>query len=608
MRNPTEILKILSEKSHDKSYRFQRLYRNLYNPEFYYLAYNNICTGQGNMTEGVDGQTIDGMSAERIDKLIASLRDHSYRPHPAKRVYIPKKNGKKRPLGIQSAEDKLVQEVIRMILESIYEPTFSPNSHGFRPQRSCHTALKHIDINFKGAVWFVEGDIKACFDSFDHHVMADILRERIDDEQFIALIWKFLRAGYMEQWTYHRTYSGTPQGSGISPILANIYLDKLDSFMDEYKKSFDVGSAKGRKVDSGYIRAREHYYKLAKTCEQLRNTLNPKERTAMDRELRKARSEMLSCPYYTTCNDQYKCIHYCRYADVFLISVIGSKEDARQIKEDVKIFLAEKLKLTMSEEKTKITHTTDFARFLGYDICISRSNSVKRNEHGVMKREFSGRVMMYVPKEKWMGKLLEYHTLKIEKDENGKEKWKTVHRGKLINHPDIEIITKFNAEIRGLYNYYRLANNVSVLNKFAYIMEYSMYKTYACKYRSTVSKIIDRFSRDGVFAVPYETKGGTKYCEFYHGGFKRVRQTLIEPDTLPEYSRRYDRPGSNAARIKRGVCELCGEKTDDIRMHHVRKLKDLTGNNVWEEKMRKTRRKTLAVCRRCHEMIHHENT
>lgn len=608
MRNPTEILKILSEKSHDKSYRFQRLYRNLYNPEFYYLAYNNICTGQGNMTEGVDGQTIDGMSAERIDNLIASLRDHSYRPHPAKRIYIPKKNGKKRPLGIQSAEDKLVQEVVRMILESIYEPTFSPNSHGFRPKRSCHTALKHIDINFKGAVWFVEGDIKACFDSFDHHVMADILRERIDDEQFIALMWKFLRAGYMEQWTYHRTYSGTPQGSGISPILANIYLDKLDSFMDEYKKSFDVGSAKGRKVDSGYTSARGHYHKLVKAYEQLWDNLSLEERTAMGRELRKARSEMLSHPYYTSCNSQYKCIHYCRYADDFLISVIGSKEDARAIKEDVKIFLAEKLKLTMSEEKTKITHTTDFARFLGYDICISRSNSIKRNGYGVMKREFSGRVMMYVPKEKWMGKLLEYHTLRIKKDENGKEKWKTVHRGKLINHPDIEIITKFNAELRGLYNYYRLANNVSVLNKFAYIMEYSMYKTYACKYRSTVSKVIDRFSQDGVFAIPYETKGGKKYCEFYHGGFKRVKQTLMEPDTLPEYSRRYDRPGSNAARIKRGVCELCGEKTDDIRMHHVRRLKDLTGNSDWEEKMRKTRRKSLAVCKACHERIHHENT
>lgn len=604
MRNPTEILKILSEKSHDKSYRFQRLYRNLYNPEFYYLAYNNICTGQGNMTEGVDGQTIDGMSAERIDKLIASLRDHSYQPHPAKRVYIPKKNGKKRPLGIQSTEDKLVQEVVRMILESIYEPTFSPNSHGFRPKRSCHTALRHIDINFKGAVWFVEGDIKACFDSFDHHVMADILRERIDDEQFIALMWKFLRAGYMEQWTYHRTYSGTPQGSGISPILANIYLDKLDSFMDEYKKSFDVGSAKGRKVDSGYRLANGYYHALKKVY----NSASPEDRPSIGKKLRNARLEMFNHPYYEACNSQYKCIHYCRYADDFLISVIGSKEDARAIKEDVKIFLADKLKLTMSEEKTKITHTTDFARFLGYDICISRSNSVKRNEYGVMKREFSGRVMMYVPKEKWMGKLLEYHTLRIEKDENGKEKWKTVHRGKLINHPDIEIITKFNAEIRGLYNYYRLANNVSVLNKFAYIMEYSMYKTYACKYRSTASKVIDRFSRNGVFAIPYETKGGKKYCEFYHGGFKRVKQTLIEPDTLPEYSRRYDRPGSNAARIKRGVCELCGEKTDDICMHHIRRLKDLTGDSDWEEKMRKTRRKSLAVCKACHERIHHENT
>ena len=242
LRNPAEILKILREKSQDKSYRFQRLYRNLYNSEFYYLAYNNICTGQGNMTEGVDGQTIDGMSAERIEKIITALKDHSYQPNPARRTYIAKKNSdKKRPLGIQSAEDKLVQEVVRMILESIYEPNFSQNSHGFRPGRSCHTALKHIDINFKGAVWFVEGDIKACFDSFDHHVLISILRERIEDEYFLALIWKLLRAGYMEQWDYHRTYSGTPQGSGVSPILANIYLNELDHFMAEYAEKFNCG-------------------------------------------------------------------------------------------------------------------------------------------------------------------------------------------------------------------------------------------------------------------------------------------------------------------------------------------------------------------------------
>lgn len=215
LRNPIEVLKTPSEKAVNKSYRFKRLYRNLYNPEFYYLAYNNICSGQGNMTPGSDGQTIDGMSDKRIEKIIASLKDHGYQPRPARREYIAKKNsGKKRPLGIPSADDKLVQEVVRMILESIYEPNFSPDSHGFRPKRSCHTALKHIDINFKGAVWFVEGDIKTCFDSFDHQVMVSILRERIDDEYFIALIWKFLKAGYMEQWHYHKTYSGTPQGSG----------------------------------------------------------------------------------------------------------------------------------------------------------------------------------------------------------------------------------------------------------------------------------------------------------------------------------------------------------------------------------------------------------
>jgi group II intron reverse transcriptase/maturase len=605
LRNPTEVLRTLSEKSRDKSYKFQRLYRNLYNPEFYYPAYNNICSGQGNMTEGVDGQTIDGMSAERIERIIASLKDHSYQPNPARRTYIEKKNSsKKRPLGIPSAADKLVQEVVRMILESIYEPTFSPNSHGFRPQRSCHTALKHIDINFKGAVWFVEGDIKACFDSFDHQVMVNALRKRIDDEYFIALIWKFLRAGYMEQWKYYKTYSGTPQGSGISPILANIYLDILDSFMESYKKSFDTGNSKNRKVDSGYLKARTKYYKILDDCEGKWATEKPEAKIAMDKEIRPAKSELFAHPYYAQCNDNYKSLYYCRYADDFIISVIGSQQDAAKIKADVKAFLSTTLKLEMSDGKTKITHSSDFARFLGYDICISRSNSIKYNDKGVAKREYSGRVMLYVPKEKWMGKLLEYHALKIEKDENGKEIWKTVHRGKLINHPDIEIITKFNAEIRGLYNYYRLANNVSVLNKFAHIMEYSLYKTFACKYRSTVSKMIDKYSRDGVFAVPYSTKAGMKKCEFYHDGFKRKKEVLLAADTLPEYGKKQNSPTSNAARIKRGMCELCGKKSEDIRMHHVRKLNDLKGQNDWDKLMIKMRRKSLAVCKECHERIH----
>ena len=213
MRSPENVLKSLSEKAKNKEYRYERLYRNLYNPEFYLLAYQNIATSQGSMTAGADGFTLDGMSMERIEKLIQKLRDHSYQPNPARRVYIAKKNSsKKRPLGIPSTDDKLLQEVVRMILEAIYEPTFSDNSHGFRPKRSCHTALKEIVTLFTGAKWIIEGDIKACFDSFDHHITIQLLRKRIKDEAFISLMWKFLRAGYMEQWTYHETYSGSPQG------------------------------------------------------------------------------------------------------------------------------------------------------------------------------------------------------------------------------------------------------------------------------------------------------------------------------------------------------------------------------------------------------------
>lgn len=250
MRNPKNVLESLTSKAASKDYHYQRLYRNLYNPAFFLLAYERIQAKPGNMTAGSDGKTIDGMSMKRIEALIQKLKDFSYQPKPARRTYIPKANGKTRPLGIPSFDDKLVQEVVRMILESIYEPTFCATSHGFRPKRSCHTALQHIKRNYTGVKWFVEGDIKGCFDHVDHHVLVQILRRRIADEHFIGLIWKFLKAGYMENWVYYNTYSGTPQGSLISPILANIYLNELDVFMAEYAKTFNRGTK--RKINPAY--------------------------------------------------------------------------------------------------------------------------------------------------------------------------------------------------------------------------------------------------------------------------------------------------------------------------------------------------------------------
>ncbi|MFI3254894.1 MAG: reverse transcriptase domain-containing protein, partial [Eubacteriales bacterium] len=246
MRNPQNMLINLAKHSKKKDYKYERLYRLLYNEELFLLAYQNIYAKTGNMTAGVDGKTIDGMSIERINQLIESLKDESYQPNPSRRTYIPKKNGGKRPLGIPTFEDKLVQQVLKMILESIYEGSFQKSSHGFRPNRSCHTALIDIQTTYTGVKWFIEGDIKGFFDNIDHNVMINILKERIVDDRFLRLIRKFLNAGYVEDWKFHKTYSGTPQGGVVSPILANVYLDKLDQYMLEYVESFKKGRARKR--------------------------------------------------------------------------------------------------------------------------------------------------------------------------------------------------------------------------------------------------------------------------------------------------------------------------------------------------------------------------
>lgn len=603
MRNPTDVLNSLSDKSKNPEYRFQRLYRNLYNPDFYLLAYKNIYANGGSMTPGVNGITIDGMSSQRIAKLIESLKGRSYQPNPARRTYIAKKNNpaKKRPLGIPSGDDKLVQEVIRMLLESIYEPNFSDASHGFRPQKSCHTALTKIQKTFTGAKWFVEGDIKACFDSFDHHVLIDILHKRIDDEAFISLMWKFLKAGYMEQWQYHMTYSGTPQGSGMSPILANIYLNELDRYMGEYKARFYKPTRTANPAHRN-MASKIFYYKAKN--DKVWDDLSVEEKKECARTLRQMRSEQRKLPTHPVQETSYKAIQYVRYADDFIVGVIGSHEDAKKLKQDLTVFLKEKLGLTLSTEKTKITNTAENARFLGYDISVSRSQDIKRLKNGKRQRVYSGVVQLRMPLEKWTAKLLEYGAIRIKKDESGKERWKTMPRGKLINRTDIEILSRYNSEIRGLYNYYAIAGNVSTLNHFSSRMKYSMLKTFGSKYRCKVRKIKERYVKNGEFTVAYKTKSGMKESVYYHDGFrKKTEPALGQVDMLDIY-KKYDKPNSLAIRLHTNKCELCGMDCDGLEMHQVRRLKDLNGEQEWERIMLQRRRKTLAVCPSCHIEIH----
>lgn len=605
MRNPITVLKSLTEKAQDKTYKFQRLYRNLYNPQFYWTAYKNIYANKGSMTAGVDGTTIDGMSDRRIEKIIASLKDNSYQPNPARRTYIAKKGNtaKKRPLGIPSANDKLVQEVVRMILESIYEQNFSDNSHGFRPKKSCHTALLHIQDTFTGVHWFVEGDIEKCFDSFDHHVIINLLRQRIDDEPFIALMWKFLKAGYMEQWEYSKTYDGVPQGSGISPILANVYLSELDKFMEDYKGDFDRG--KYRKLNPEYHRL---ISKASTRRIKLKNKKDKMDETAkadVQAEINCLVAEARKMPSHMPIDVNYKRVLYVRYADDFLIGVIGSKEDAENVKSDVRTFLAEKLKLKLSDDKTKVTHSGDRARFLGYDIVVSRDQSLKKRKDGVVQRTQKYTVNLLVPREKWVAKLTEYKAFKIRYTPDGKERFHALHRGKLINKSDIAILSAYNAEIRGLRNFYSIANNAYAIGRFASVMKHSMLRTFANKYRSTVSEMKKQYVKSGLFSVEYYTKAGMKTATFYNSGFKRKEEPIRDSNVsiLPAY-KKYDKANSFIARLRAGSCELCNKRTDDLVFHQVKKLKDLKGELEWERVMKEKRRRTLVVCTDCHDIIH----
>lgn len=597
MRSPERVLNSLNEHSKDSSYKFERLYRILFNEELFYVAYQKIASNGGSTTKGSDGRSIDEMSLARIETLIASLKDESYQPHPSRRVHIPKKNGKTRPLGIPAFEDKLVQEVVRMILEAIYEGHFETTSHGFRPKRSCHTALLHIQKTFSGAKWFIEGDIKGFFDNIDHDVLVGILRERISDDRFIRLIRKFLKAGYVEDWTFHNTYSGMPQGGIVSPILANIYLDKLDKYVKEYIRHFDMGTKRRPGKESNDL-ANER----KRTVRKLKKIKDGTEKAALVARLKAIEQERAAFPSGDEMDGSYRRLKYIRYADDFILGVIGSKEDALRIKEDIKSFLSESLALELSEEKTLITHTGKSAKFLGYEITVTRNNHQRRDVQGRLRRTYGKRVRLNVSMATLRDKLLEYGAMEI-KLRNGKEIWKPKCRSGLIFNDDLEILDRYNRETVGFCNYYLIANNYVVLHNFRYIMEYSMYKTFAGKYRSTVRKINKKYRLNKLFTVKYEQKGVIKSRTFYKTSFKRRTTAFngscdIEPYSIADVSRT-----NLTDRLKAEKCELCGA-TGKLIMHHVRNLKDLKGKESWKRLMSARKRKTIVLCPSCHRLRH----
>lgn len=610
MQKPEIILNNFSKQTVKVGYKFNKIYKNLYNPELYIRAYGSMYAKEGNMTPGVDGKTIDGFSMKNVEKLIESLRDLSYQPLPARREYIDKKSGGKRPLGIPAIYDKLLQKVLAEILESIYEPVFLESSHGFRPNKSCHSAITSIKAKCTGMKWWIEGDIKGFFDNINHQTLIKLLRKKIKDERLLNLISKFLKAGYMEDWKYNKTLSGTPQGGIISPILANIYLHELDVFVDELIKEFNKG--KSRQRNKTYRLWEDRAQKLQKKMKLNWENYSQEEKKEFLKKLKNYRQEKAKFPVKDPMDGAFKRLQYVRYADDFILGVIGSKEDAKNIKDRIKNFIQGDLQLELSEEKTKITNASDKARFLGYDIFVSSSQQAKKDSLGRLTRTISGHVMVSMPFDK-IREFMFNNGYILECKNNV---WKAKHRNYLINCDALEIISTYNAEIRGYYNYYKIAYDVHRLGNFHQLIRLSCLKTLAAKHKTSTKKILGdnvkgvKYTLNGEFGVFYETKNNKKnFRTFYNEGYRydkeQTKNTFEDGiDNLPNTIIYSASRNGLETRLKANVCENCGSKDKDCEVHHVRKLKDLKGKKAWEKKMIGRNRKTIVLCTSCHDKLH----
>ena len=599
MKPTTEILARISQNSlANKEEVFTKLYRYLLRPDIYFVAYKNLYANNGAATKGVNEDTADGFSEAKIDSIIKALADETYQPMPVRRTYIQKKNNRKklRPLGIPTFTDKLVQEVLRMILEAVYEPIFLDVSHGFRPKRSCHTALKQLRREFNGTRWFVEGDIKGCFDNINHAVLVGLLSNKIKDARITKLIYKFLKAGYLENWQYHKTYSGTPQGGIISPLLANIYLHELDKFVMKLKSEFDT---------PGVGQITPEYRELHNEIKRLSHRLTKvtgEEREMVLAEYKPKRQKLMTIPCTAQTDKKLK---YVRYADDFLIAVKGNREDCQWIKSKLAEFIGDTLKMELSEDKTLITHSSKCARFLGYDVRVRRSGKIKRGGPGHVKmRTLNGGVELLVPLNDKIRQFVFTKGVAIQKEDGSMF---PVHRKYLVGLTDLEIVSVYNAELRGICNYYGMASNFCKLHYFSYLMEYSCSKTLASKHKTSLSKIIDKFNDGtGKWGVPYETKMGSK--RRYFANYADCKGKGSATDYISNAAVVYGYAVNTLEnRLKAKVCELCGTtESDHYEVHHINKLKNLKGKERWEIAMIAKHRKTLVVCRDCHRSIIHK--
>jgi group II intron reverse transcriptase/maturase len=583
MQEAAVVLSVLRERGR-KGLPLTQLYRQMFNKDLYLLAYGNIYSNQGAMTPGASAETADGMSGDKIDQIIELMRHERYRFSPARRIYIPKKNGTLRPLGLPPWSDKLVGEVVRLLLEAYYEPRFSDRSHGFRKGRGCHTALREIRYAWTGTVWFIEGDISDCYGSLDHDILLGILSEKIRDQRFLRLMRNMLTAGYLEDWEYRDTLSGVPQGGVVSPILSCIYLDKLDEFVEqELIPQYTRGARRACHPD---------YHRVKQRLKRARRRGDRAAARGLQRQMR-------VLPSGDPMDPGFRRLRYLRYADDHILGFIGPKAEAEKIKAKLARFLRETLGLELNQDKTLITHArTRPARFLGYDIIVQHSDTKLTGGH----RKANGKIALRVPPDVVKAQCARY-----------RQRGKPWHRLRLQNLPDYDIVRIYGAEYRGVVNYYLLAQDAGRLQRLCWYAQTSMLKTLAAKHKSTVTKMAARFKAKVITGhgprtcfEARQTRQGKKDLVARFGGIplRQDRRAVIgDPAPVPHgYPRK-----ELIHRLRKRWCELC-EHGATVAVHQVAGLKHLgqpgPGQPAWAALMATMRRKTLVVCASCHDYIH----
>lgn len=602
------------------------LYRLLFKRDLFIVAYENIKSNKEVFSEKsqyrMNGQhdlfenpSSDGFSIKTIDNIIAKMRSASYGFQPVKRIYIPKlsSNKRKRPLGIPCFRDKIVQETIRIILESIFEPSFSKNSHGFRPNKSCHSCLKQINNEFKGVKMIIEGDIEGAFDSINHGILMQILMEKIEDQRFLNLIRCFLKAGYMEKnKVIIKPFIGMPQGGILSPLLANVYLDKLDQFIEQMKEKYQL------KEPSQSLKLTAEYstiiLEIRRKAKELKNCTNPTTKRKLIKEMKRLHLTQTKTKVHLDSSKPIK-IHYVRYADDWIIGINGPVKLASMINKEVKEFLHDHLKLILCKNKTKLTNWRKHGvLFLGFEIRVDTSIKLMKMKHSVTKKNdlkrTTGHVVKFnIPIRNIIKRLYFKDICSPTGVPTSKPGW-TVQS-------DLMIVTAFNSILDGLMAYYSPADNTESLRRINYMIKYACLKTLAHKHKCSPRKIYKKYGigsgsnrtiqipilDKNIKPIPKSVKISQKKKYVKLRSTARIRksdwslfnQVLKDPIDFHMFLLTKSKLDTN--------CCICGSQYN-IEMHHINHVRKIKNSNGFDKILGIINRKQIPVCRECHINIH----